>query len=259
MQTPVPSARAGGVPIHSARLVALGPVPGYQHVPDLHQLPPRRAAVDLAPGHALTVTRRPLATAIRARPAMSMRSRLLGRVARTPRAPAKSRFVLICPMARVVGWASWDRVGLGREPDSSERRVRTFGADRDFAGALHPHPPAHPVNQLPLGPQRRPTRSLRGGQQRLQHRPLRVRQVEPPRHRCGVHEVSSGLRFFLVDEPLPENSLILDHRHAQPASPSCPLEPCGVRTYCAGDLAGSGLTLGAAWTLLETHRRGRSP
>src|SRR5262245_43832003 len=37
------------------------------------------------------------------------------------------------------------------------------------------------------------------------------------RHRYGVHEVFSGLRFFLVDEPLPENSLILDHRHA-PAS-----------------------------------------
>jgi hypothetical protein len=96
---------------------------------------------------------------------------------------------------------------------------------------------------------RRPTRSLRGGQQRLQHRPLRVRQVEPPRHRCGVREVTGGLRFFLVDEPLPENSLILDHRHAQPASPSCPLEPCGVRTYFADDLAGSGLTLRA--------RRGR--
>jgi hypothetical protein len=35
----------------------------------------------------------------------------------------------------------------------------------------------------------------------------------------------------------------------QPASPSCPLEPCGVRTYFADDLAGSGLTLRA--------RRGR--
>src|SRR6266487_4722812 len=29
-----------------------------------------------------------------------------------------------------------DRVGAGREPDSRDRHVRAFGADRDFAGAL---------------------------------------------------------------------------------------------------------------------------
>src|SRR6266536_2038207 len=34
------------------------------------------------------------------------------------------------------GPAPHDRVDPGREPDSSDRHVRTFGADRDFAGAL---------------------------------------------------------------------------------------------------------------------------
>jgi hypothetical protein len=50
--------------------------------------------------------------------------------------------------------------------------------------------------------------------------PTATRLTRPTAHcdaRYGVHEVSSGLRFFLVDEPLPENSLILDDRHA-PAS-----------------------------------------
>jgi hypothetical protein len=47
--------------------------------------------------------------------------------------------------------------------------------------------------------------------------PIRRPVGQDASSRYGVHEVSSGLRFFLVDEPLPENSLILDHRHA-PAS-----------------------------------------
>jgi len=38
------------------------------------------------------------------------------------------------------GLTSWpalrDRVGPGQEPDANDRQVRTFGADRDFAGAL---------------------------------------------------------------------------------------------------------------------------
>jgi hypothetical protein len=53
-----------------------------------------------------------------------------------PRAPAKSRFVPICPMTPRRGPAPHDRVGPGREPGSSNRHVRTFGAYRDFAGAL---------------------------------------------------------------------------------------------------------------------------
>jgi hypothetical protein len=40
------------------------------------------------------------------------------------------------------GVTSWptlrDRVGAGQEPDANDRQVRTFGADRDFAGALTP-------------------------------------------------------------------------------------------------------------------------
>jgi hypothetical protein len=48
----------------------------------------------------------------------------------------KSRFVLICPMAPRRGPAPRDHVGPGREPGTSDRHVRTFGADRDFAGAL---------------------------------------------------------------------------------------------------------------------------
>src|SRR6266498_3906789 len=34
------------------------------------------------------------------------------------------------------GPAPRDRIGPGREPASSDRHVRAFGADRDFAGAL---------------------------------------------------------------------------------------------------------------------------
>jgi hypothetical protein len=40
----------------------------------------------------------------------------------TLRAPAKSRFVLICPMTSHRGRLPRDRVGLGREPDSAIRR-----------------------------------------------------------------------------------------------------------------------------------------
>src|SRR5207248_9626162 len=46
-----------------------------------------------------------------------------------------------------------------------------------------PYPPPDPVNQLPLAPLRRPTPLLALRQQRFQHRPLPVGQVEPPRHR----------------------------------------------------------------------------
>src|SRR5690606_31874628 len=62
------------------------------------------------------------------------------------------------------------------------------------------HPPPDPVNELPLTPLRRPTRLPTPGQQRLQHRPLRVAQVEPPRHRYSGHELSV-LMAVLVDEP----------------------------------------------------------
>jgi hypothetical protein len=47
-----------------------------------------------------------------------------------------SRFVPICPMTSRCGPASRDRVGPGREPESSDGHIQTFGADRDFAGAL---------------------------------------------------------------------------------------------------------------------------
>jgi hypothetical protein len=37
----------------------------------------------------------------------------------------------------VMSWPTLrDRVGAGQEPDANDRQVRTFGADRDFAGAL---------------------------------------------------------------------------------------------------------------------------
>jgi hypothetical protein len=42
------------------------------------------------------------------------------------------------------GLTSWpalrDRVGPSQEPDANDRQVRTFGADRDFAGALASSP-----------------------------------------------------------------------------------------------------------------------
>lgn len=46
-----------------------------------------------------------------------------------------------------------------------------------------PHPPADAIDQPASGPFRRTTWPLRPRQQRLQHRPLRVTQIEPPRHR----------------------------------------------------------------------------
>jgi hypothetical protein len=42
----------------------------------------------------------------------------------------------ICPMTSRRGPVPRDRVGPGREPDSSATHVRTFGANRDFAAAL---------------------------------------------------------------------------------------------------------------------------
>src|SRR5439155_4841853 len=67
-------------------------------------------------------------------------------------------------------------------------------------GRPGPYPPPDPIDQLPLAPLRRPTRLLTLGQQRLQHRPLPVGQVEPPRHRYPGHEVSV-LMDVLVDNP----------------------------------------------------------
>jgi hypothetical protein len=46
-----------------------------------------------------------------------------------------------------------------------------------------PGPPPDPVDELPFHTFRRAARLLAARQQRLQHRPLRVRQVRPPRHR----------------------------------------------------------------------------
>ncbi len=50
--------------------------------------------------------------------------------------PRKSRFVPISPMTPGRGPAPRDRIGPGREPASSDRHVRAFGEDCDFAGAL---------------------------------------------------------------------------------------------------------------------------
>ena len=94
-------------------------------------------------------------------------------------------------------------------------------------GRAHPHPPAHPVNQLPLGPQRRPTRSLRGGQQRLQHRPLRVRQVNRPVTAVVSTRspVVSGSSWSMNRYRRTRSSSTTDT--PQPASPSCPDLLCG--------------------------------
>jgi deazaflavin-dependent oxidoreductase (nitroreductase family) len=50
-------------------------------------------------------------------------------------------------------------------------------------GRTDPDPPADAIDQPASGPFRRTTWLLRLRQQRLQHRPLRVTQVEPLRHR----------------------------------------------------------------------------
>jgi hypothetical protein len=56
-------------------------------------------------------------------------------VHRRPRAPGKVAIRRYCPTAPGRGPVLRYRVGPGREPDSSNRHVRTFGAYRDFAGA----------------------------------------------------------------------------------------------------------------------------
>lgn len=61
------------------------------------------------------------------------------------------------------------------------------------------HSPANPIDELPFGPLRWAAQLLPNRQQRFQHRPLRVGQVEPPRHRYGGHEVS-GVLIVLVDD-----------------------------------------------------------
>lgn len=49
--------------------------------------------------------------------------------------------------------------------------------------APDPYAPADPVDELPFGPLRRPTGSLGRRKQRFQPCPLRIGEVEPPRHR----------------------------------------------------------------------------
>jgi len=61
------------------------------------------------------------------------------------------------------------------------------------------HLPADPIDELPSGPRRRAARLLPDQQERLQHRPLRVGQIEPPRHHHAGHEVS-GVLIVLVDD-----------------------------------------------------------
>src|SRR6266508_3817032 len=57
--------------------------------------------------------------------------------------PGKVAIRPVYPMTPHRGPAPRDCVGPGREPDSSDRHGRTYGADRDFAGALGltPDPP----------------------------------------------------------------------------------------------------------------------
>src|SRR6266498_2147786 len=55
-----------------------------------------------------------------------------------PQGPGKVAIRPVYPMTPHRGPAPRDCVGPGREPDSSDRHGRTYGADRDFAGALAP-------------------------------------------------------------------------------------------------------------------------
>src|SRR6266508_584876 len=48
--------------------------------------------------------------------------------------PGKVAIRPVYPMTPHRGPAPRDCVGPGREPDSSDRHGRTYGADRDFAG-----------------------------------------------------------------------------------------------------------------------------
>jgi hypothetical protein len=66
---------------------------------------------------------------------------LVATVLALARAPAKSRFVPVCPMPLRRGPALRDRVDPGWAPASSDRHVQPSGADRDFAGALCAGPP----------------------------------------------------------------------------------------------------------------------
>jgi len=60
-------------------------------------------------------------------------------------------------------------------------------------GRTGPHLPPDPVDELALRPLRRAACLRAGWQQRLQHRPLRIRQVRPPRHRYGSHSSTGDL------------------------------------------------------------------
>src|SRR6266540_7109206 len=55
--------------------------------------------------------------------------------------PGKVAIRPVYPMTPHRGPAPRDCVGPGREPDSSDRHGRTYGADRDFAGALPTNTP----------------------------------------------------------------------------------------------------------------------
>src|SRR6266540_6666561 len=57
--------------------------------------------------------------------------------------PGKVAIRPVYPMTPHRGPAPRDCVGPGREPDSSDRHGRTYGADRDFAGALPDSPVAN--------------------------------------------------------------------------------------------------------------------
>jgi hypothetical protein len=116
-------------------------------------------------------------------------------------------------------------------------------------GCAHPHPPAHPVNQLPLvHNDGRPGRFAVGNNGSNTAHCASVRSNRPVTAVVSTRSpVVSGSSWSMNRYRSTRSSSITDT--PQPASPSCPLEPCGVRTHCADDLAGSGLTLRA--------RRGR--
>jgi hypothetical protein len=93
------------------------------------------------------------------------------------------------------------RVAGRRGPSPRSRRAASAGTARRRSPSAvgrrdvpprrpGPDPPPDPVYELPSRPLRWPPWLLSARQQRLQHRPLRIGQVEPPRHRYPGHEVS---------------------------------------------------------------------
>jgi len=78
--------------------------------------------------------------------------------------------------------------------------------------------PVDPIDQLPFAPRGRSTRPLLDGQQRLQDRPPRVGQVEPPGHRWSGHEVSPVQGGVLGKTPSTGDLTAFGAQHGRSAS-----------------------------------------